>query len=335
MLSSRVSALSKAGFQVAHLDVNAYYGGNEASLTIDELLQWADEHTGPTSSAFLAAQRARFTSISRSSSIPPQSRQYSLSLAPSIIPSTGPLIDALIASGVSRYGGFKLLETVAIYDCPGQVKSVPGSKEAIFKNKSISLLDKRRLMRFLMFAAAEFEDKPEIAGYEDTPFVAFIREKFTLSEDFASIIAYALAFCISASGEYMQFSMQTTVVIIIRDTAKPPPTCLAAVLTTANILSPCAFVVMPKCLRLCYRSNSARSTAHSTLPTIWRQVRSFTFSRRPLRRTRRNCSRILSHVGRQRRHIRSWPANTLHRPFKSGWYKSCGKEVYRRARGIP
>ncbi|KAH9928951.1 GDP dissociation inhibitor-domain-containing protein [Fomitopsis serialis] len=198
--SIAAAALSKAGYKVAHIDINTYYGGDDASLTIDELVSWADERAaaGPSSSSYVSAQRTKFTSISRSGSSLPQSRQYSISLSPTIIPSVGPLIDLLIASGVSRYGGFKLLEKVAIYTGPGTVKPVPGSKEDVFKNKELSLLDKRRLMRYLMFAAGDFEGKKELEGKEEAPFTDFLREVFSLDGQTAAAIAYALAFCVSA-----------------------------------------------------------------------------------------------------------------------------------------
>ncbi|KAI0676664.1 FAD/NAD(P)-binding domain-containing protein [Trametes maxima] len=201
--SITAAALSKAGFKVAHVDHNQYYGGDEASLTLDELVEWADARAAGASDKpspdYLTSQRARYTSISHSPSIPPQSRQYAVSLAPSIVPSTGPHIESLVASGVSRYGSFKLLEKVAVYDRPGFVQSVPGSKEDVFKSKVLSLVEKRRLMRFLMFAAGEFEGKKELEGKEQTPFLQFLRDGFTLSGQPAIAIAYALAFCTSAN----------------------------------------------------------------------------------------------------------------------------------------
>lgn len=112
----------------------------------------------------------------------------------------GPHIDSLVASGVSRYGQFKLLEKVAVYDRPGYVQSVPGSKEDVFKSKELSLMDKRRLMRFLMFAAGEFEGKKEIEGKEQMPFLQYLRQDFSLNEKAANAIGYALAFCTSSDG---------------------------------------------------------------------------------------------------------------------------------------
>ncbi|KAF5349353.1 hypothetical protein D9758_011782 [Tetrapyrgos nigripes] len=185
--SIAAAALSKAGFKVGHLDQNPYYGGDEASLFLDEFVQWSKD----------GAQSSGCSSFSRSGETLPQSRQYSISLSPSIIPSTGPLISSLIASGVSRYGGFRLVDQFGIYNSSGTVRRVPGNKEDIFKNKNISLVDKRRLMRFLMFASGDFEDKNELKGNETTPYVDFLKRVFSLNDEIASTISYALSYCLS------------------------------------------------------------------------------------------------------------------------------------------
>ncbi|KAJ7273370.1 GDP dissociation inhibitor-domain-containing protein [Mycena rebaudengoi] len=183
--SIAAAALSKAGFKVAHIDQNSYYGGGEASLSFEELIQWQNR------------PRLGFSSFSRSGDTIEQARTYSLSLSPSLIPSTGPLIESLVASGVARYGGFRLIERVCVYDASGVVKPVPGSKEDIFKNKDISLVDKRRLMRFLMFAAGEFEGKKELEGHADSPFPDYLKTVFSLNGEMTNAITYALAYCLS------------------------------------------------------------------------------------------------------------------------------------------
>ncbi|KAJ2924932.1 hypothetical protein H1R20_g12118, partial [Candolleomyces eurysporus] len=160
------AALSKAKYKVAHIDPNPYYGGNEASLSQDEFVKWGEQVSNGLHPAF--------SSYSGDSQVLPYSRQYSICLRPSIIPSLGPLITGLIASGVAKYSGFKLLDSVSIYAPDGSVKSVPGSKDAIFKSKDISLIEKRRLMRFLTFASGDFEDKPEIQGKEEQPFPEYL-----------------------------------------------------------------------------------------------------------------------------------------------------------------
>ena len=83
----------------------------------------------------------------------------------------------------------------------GKFQSVPQNKETIFQDRSISLVEKRRLMRFLVFASGEFEHCPELQGKEDTPFDHFLRESFSLSEEMSQVIAFSLAFCNFSGGE--------------------------------------------------------------------------------------------------------------------------------------
>ena len=124
-----------------------------------------------------------------------------------MLSSVGPFISSLLASGVSKYSAFRLVDTVSVYDASGRVNNVPGSKEDIFKSKEISLIEKRRLMRFLTFAAGNFEGSPEIDGKQDLSFVEFLTTAFTLSENIASVLTYALAFCPSSLGTPQPLSL--------------------------------------------------------------------------------------------------------------------------------
>lgn len=204
-IHSEHSALSKTGLHVLHVDTNAYYGSDEASLTLEELAAWADERreSGEGSSRYTVAQRRKFRHVSRTPALPPQARQFAVSLSPSVVPSNGPLIDSLIASGVSRYGGFKLLERVAVYAHPSRAKVVPGNKEDVFKSKEMSLVEKRRLMKFLLFAAGELDASAEVKGKEEIPFRAFLKDVFQLDGEIAEAVVYALAYCSSVDGAFL------------------------------------------------------------------------------------------------------------------------------------
>lgn len=170
---------------------------------MDELAKWADEHSSSSSiHPYNESQRAKFTSVTRHGSILPQPRQFAISLSPSLIPSIGPAISSLVSSGVARYGGYRLLESVGVYDSSGVVKPVPGSREDVFKNKDISLVDKRRLMRFLMFASGNFKDKKELEGKADMPFLEYLKTTFSLNEEIATVITYSLGYCIDALGTH-------------------------------------------------------------------------------------------------------------------------------------
>ena len=197
--SIAAAALSKAGFRVAHIDEKAYYGGDEATLSMHEFIRQF-----PSSPPL------------------PEARHYSISLAPSVIPSVGPLISSLISSGVARYGGFRMVEQMGIYQA-GSLKQVPASKEDIFTNKQISLLDKRRVMRFLMFTAGDFEDSTELENNEQTPFIGFLRTEFKLNEEMINAITYSLAFCSSGSGMFLNLVHPNSSICL-----RTYPSCIAA-----------------------------------------------------------------------------------------------------------
>lgn len=189
------SALSRAGLKVAHIDPNPYYGADEATLTLDELVQWAEKHsTDPTEGP--VHYRVDHLSPNRLS----HPKQYSISMSPSVIPSVGPFISSVIASGVARYGSYKLLGPLAMYR-NAELQTVPQNKESIFQDRSIPLIEKRRLMRFLVFASGEFEKSPEFDGKGNTPFDSFLRDTFGLSEEISEVIVFSLACCNFRGGE--------------------------------------------------------------------------------------------------------------------------------------
>jgi len=181
--SIAAAAFAKAGLRVLHVDPNSHYGGPHAALTPDEL----NEHP--------------WTVLSTPDPIP-YSRQYSISLAPAVIRSTGPFINAIVRSGVSKYGSYKLLDSLALFHAvSATIRPVPGSKEDIFRAPDLSLLEKRRLMKFLLFAAQFDPEQPGLDGHERTmDFRTWLNRKFGLGEDMQDAVAYALAMGETANG---------------------------------------------------------------------------------------------------------------------------------------
>lgn len=178
ILATNNSALAKAGKSVLHLDPNEYYGGEQASLTLDELVAWADARSANSSSdsdsssswaatPYGSSQRAQYSQLSTTGlgSLASDRRRYALSLFPSLMVSRGELVSTLISSDVSKYVGFRLLDSVNVWDDEtGSARRVPGSKEDVFRDKSISLPEKRKLMKALLFAGSEFEEDELLKG---------------------------------------------------------------------------------------------------------------------------------------------------------------------------
>ncbi|KAL1410388.1 hypothetical protein Q8F55_004398 [Vanrija albida] len=200
--SIAAAALAKAGKSVLHLDGNEYYGGDEASLTLDELAAWTHARAGASgtssqagSSEYLRAQRIRFTNATTTPLTPAlqaDRRRYAISLQPALMPSRGALVSTLISSDVSKYVSFRLLDGVSIWE-DDAARRVPGGKEDVFKDKTVSLLDKRRLMKALMFIGSEFEDDEQLKGHESDGILDFLTATFALPPRLAAAVTYAIA----------------------------------------------------------------------------------------------------------------------------------------------
>ncbi|CAE7153531.1 unnamed protein product [Rhizoctonia solani] len=175
------AALAAAGKPIIHIDESETYGGPHASLALSELSSF-----NPTFHPSLV------------------SRQYALSLTPHLIPATGPFIAALVNSGVSRYGSFVLPKRVVVRTQEG-FKNVPANKQDVFKDKAIGLVQKRRLIKFLMFASGEFD----YIGKETTPLLEFVQEVFGIDKELAEALSYAVAFCVDAKDQTLPGLLRT------------------------------------------------------------------------------------------------------------------------------
>ncbi|KAK0528301.1 hypothetical protein OC835_004719 [Tilletia horrida] len=215
------AALASAGHSVLHVDTNGWYGSAWASLSLRELIQWARNR--PQESGSGAAEQgtdARYTpqlsfpafshagtGVETVPKEPPAElvaldRHYALSLCPTLLPAAGATIDVLIRSGVASYCTFRMLEHTFVYESAdpgagaGALKRVPSSKEDIFKDRSISLPDKRRLMKVLTEVASSLEASSS-SSTSDQPFINFLRENQGLSSSLASALSYGVALCAS------------------------------------------------------------------------------------------------------------------------------------------
>lgn len=108
-----------------------------------------------------------------------KSRSYNLDLTPKLLSCKSELVEVLIRSGVGRYLEFKGVDEMCLFQngklervrntyndgyClsdPIFTIKVPSSKEDVFNNQAISLIDKRKLMRFLTYAV-DYQEKPEM-----------------------------------------------------------------------------------------------------------------------------------------------------------------------------
>ena len=213
------AALARAGKSVLHIDQNDYYGGVWAGLTLRQLVQWCEKSRAPggggesttgkeTETEDISFAFPYFENDTQSDQrkAPPElpqilsklDRHYSLALTPTLVASTGPSIDALVRSKVASYSTFRLLEqTVVFIDTPGQgsqLQRVPSSKEDVFKDRSLSLIEKRKLMKFLQSVMGQDsagESERETAS--STPYDEYLRASYGLSDKLITALSYGIS----------------------------------------------------------------------------------------------------------------------------------------------
>ncbi|GAA5872668.1 hypothetical protein JCM16303_004598 [Sporobolomyces ruberrimus] len=202
------AALSKSGYSVLQLDSASYYGTEHASLSLTELHDWLQ--TQPTSSS---------SAPSTPLDLPPElvkvSQRFAISLFPVLLRAQGPGIDLLVRSKVATYLQFGLLSGVGLCTPSvnaeeegegGQgknikVERVPASKADVFNDQSLSLVEKRRLTKLLLFAAGQepLEEDKVLATQPDIPFIEYLKKSYNLGGNAAESLTYALALCSSSS----------------------------------------------------------------------------------------------------------------------------------------
>jgi RAB protein geranylgeranyltransferase component A len=108
-----------------------------------------------THPAFWGYRKDKDMTLSRAASM---SRHFSIDTNPKMLLSFGPMVDAIIASGVSSYIEFVSIEGLYYLqaDAKGTAKicSVPSSKADVFKSKLLGALEKRSLMKLLQTAVS-------------------------------------------------------------------------------------------------------------------------------------------------------------------------------------
>lgn len=124
------------------------------------------------------------------------SGSFTLDLSgPRVLYCADPIVDLMLRSGASHHVEFKSVER-SLYYWEGQLCSVPGSKQDIFNDTSLTLLEKRRMRNFLELVQNHIKPKegsnPISPENLEIPFSEYLREQ-KLSSKIRTIILYAIA----------------------------------------------------------------------------------------------------------------------------------------------
>ncbi|XP_073293617.1 rab escort protein 1-like isoform X2 [Primulina huaijiensis] len=198
------AAASAAGKTVLHLDTNPFYGAHYASLPLNDFVTFLQSHSKPSrvpdsDGSIPLVTRSLYSSLEISShSEEPlkNARRFNLDLAaPRVFLCSDSMIDLILKTGINQYMEFKSVDASFVGDVDGGLLNVPDSRSAIFKDRSLSITEKNRLMKFFKLVQAHFSEESEEdrISEEDleSPFVEFL-SKIGLSQKLKSFILFAL-----------------------------------------------------------------------------------------------------------------------------------------------
>eukprot|EP00741_Cyanophora_paradoxa_P005224 tig00000865_g5064.t1 len=168
--------MSVEGKKVLHMDRNNYYGGESASLNLNQLFE-------------------KFRG--KGAQPPPQlgsSRDYNVDLVPKFIMAAGNMVKILIHTDVTKYLEFKSVDGSYVYH-KGKVYKVPASDVEALKSSLMGLFEKRRARSFFIYVQDWEEGNPKSHQGMDlrtTPFKKLV-DHFGLQPDTVEFVGHAIA----------------------------------------------------------------------------------------------------------------------------------------------
>ncbi|XP_050228916.1 rab escort protein 1 isoform X2 [Mercurialis annua] len=220
------AAASASGKSVLHIDQYSFYGSHFSSLSIPDLTSFLNSNSTtaplpspqqPPHSDFTVLNlttkplysNVEITTFSENVHDQEYRTKFNLDVSgPRVLYCGDKSIELMIKSGASQYVEFKSVDGSFVGDGNGKLYSVPDSRAAIFQDKSLSLMEKNRLMRFFKLveshiAASGYDENEQGDDEEEggariseedmeSPFVEFLN-KMNLSSKIKSIILYAIA----------------------------------------------------------------------------------------------------------------------------------------------
>mmetsp|Transcript_33812 Transcript_33812/g.61051 ORF Transcript_33812/g.61051 Transcript_33812/m.61051 type:complete len:446 (-) Transcript_33812:437-1774(-) len=167
--------LSVDKYKVLHMDRNNYYGGESASLSLNQLFE-----------RFRPGQKPP-------ASLGP-SRDYNVDMVPKFMMANGQLVRVLLHTDVVKYLEFKAVDGSFVLN-KGKIHKVPATDMEALKSPLMGIFEKRRARNFFLFVQEYDEKNPKTyKGYDlNRMSMADLYKQFDLSEETIDFIGHALA----------------------------------------------------------------------------------------------------------------------------------------------
>ncbi|KAJ6666298.1 hypothetical protein lerEdw1_000570 [Lerista edwardsae] len=184
--------MSVNGKKVLHMDRNAYYGGESASITpLEDLYKRFNLPGSPPSSMG-------------------RGRDWNVDLIPKFLMANGQLVKMLLYTEVTRYLDFKVIEGSFVYK-GGKIYKVPSTEAEALASSLMGLFEKRRFRKFLVYVANFDEnDSRTFEGVDPKKnTMRDVYKKFDLGQDVIDFTGHALA--LYRTDDYLDQPCQETI----------------------------------------------------------------------------------------------------------------------------
>eukprot|EP01059_Diplonema_ambulator_P023982 TRINITY_DN3969_c0_g1_i1.p1 TRINITY_DN3969_c0_g1~~TRINITY_DN3969_c0_g1_i1.p1 ORF type:complete len:443 (+),score=158.97 TRINITY_DN3969_c0_g1_i1:44-1372(+) len=174
--------LATSGQKVLVMDRNKYYGGDAASLNLEQLFEKFGKGTPSDSLG--------------------KSRDYNVDLVSKFLMANGKLVKMLQKTGVTKYGTEFTLIDGSFVQHKGKTYKVPVTEKEALSSSLMGLLEKRRAAKFFLFAQNWEEENPKThSGYDiKNMTMAELYKKFGLSDSTIDFITHAISLDEHGSG---------------------------------------------------------------------------------------------------------------------------------------
>lgn len=165
--------LSVNGYKVLHMDKNDYYGGETASLNLEQLYE-------------------RFKAGAKVPEEYGRARDWYIDLVPKFILGEGLMIDTLRHTEVTKYMDFKVVNgSFVLRTKDRSINKIPTTTKEVLDSKLCGLAEKNHMRKILNYIA-DCEEKPEPYNLKEMP-MRDLFKAFKIGDDVATFMGHAMA----------------------------------------------------------------------------------------------------------------------------------------------
>ena len=188
--------LSKEGYKILHLDRNAYYGAESASLNLKQLIEkFRPEEKGHgNEKEFEEKLKEKYG----------RWQDWNIDMAPKMMMGNGLLVKLLVHTGVHNYVSFKACEGSYVFK-QGKLFKVPATDKDALRSPLMGMFEKLRARSFFLFVQDYDETRVEThKGYDlRTMTSRQLYKEYGLADETIQFIGHALA--LYTDERYMDF----------------------------------------------------------------------------------------------------------------------------------